>query len=136
MNVCKKVILHYSAEQVEAPIVYELVKRYNMIPNILRAQINPEKEGYLMIELCGEDDNYIKSIDYLRTTGVRVEFFAEKIVWVEGNCTQCGACTGLCPSGALVLNRPEMSISFISDKCVACGLCLMACPVKALKLDF
>ncbi len=49
------------------------------------------------------------------------------------SCTVCGACTSMCPSGAL--RREEGSIIFAYCYCIACGLCEKACPEKALTMQ-
>ncbi|MEG1500394.1 MAG: NIL domain-containing protein [Clostridiales bacterium] len=136
VDIMKKVILNYSSETVEEPIVYILTKEYNLIPNIVKANVNPEKEGYMVLELTGQEENYQKAIEYLRSRGMSVKPFAERVVWDEKNCTQCGACTGVCPSGALTLKRPEMTIVFNSEKCVICNMCIQACPINAVRQDF
>jgi len=51
---------------------------------------------------------------------------------IGASCTVCGACTSMCPAGALI--RDKGSISFIYRNCIACGLCEKACPEKALKM--
>ncbi|MEW5867325.1 MAG: 4Fe-4S binding protein [Bacillota bacterium] len=50
----------------------------------------------------------------------------------SGKCIQCGACTGVCPYGALTLKRPEMTLRFRPEYCIGCELCLQACPTRAL----
>ncbi|MEG1997625.1 MAG: 4Fe-4S binding protein, partial [Clostridiales bacterium] len=50
-------------------------------------------------------------------------------------CTQCGACTALCPTHALYVERPSMAVKFDGEKCIVCQICLQACPVKAVRLD-
>ena len=49
-------------------------------------------------------------------------------------CFQCGACTALCPTGALYIERPEMSVAFDADKCSACELCCVVCPARAMEV--
>jgi len=132
----KRIILYYAPNVVDEPIVYKLVTEYKMVPNIIRANISPEKEGSLVIELSGEHDDFEKSLDYLRCLGIRITPFGERVLWDEQICTQCGACTGVCPSGALSMLRPQMKIAFDAEKCVVCDMCLPACPVKAVRLDF
>ncbi len=47
-------------------------------------------------------------------------------------CTQCLACSNVCPSGALSAENGKLIVQH--DKCTACGLCLEICPTQALKL--
>ncbi len=129
----QKLVLRFPSTQVEQPIIYNLVKEYDLMVNILRADINPNKEGRLMMELSGEEDNFRRALDWLQEQGLRVMNLKQQIVWQEERCTQCGACSVICPSGALVLSRPEMKISFEEDKCVICELCLRACPARAME---
>lgn len=131
----KRIIMRYGSDVVDEPIVYALVKHYNMIPNIFKARVSPEKEGYLAMQLSGEEEDYYKSLEYLKSLNIRVEDFAERVLWDANTCIQCGACTGICPSKALFLNRPEMTVEFNEEKCIVCYECIAACPVNAVRLD-
>jgi ferredoxin len=53
----------------------------------------------------------------------------------DEKCYQCGACTGVCPTGALSVNRPDMAIPFDPEKCTACGLCVAVCPARAMEVS-
>lgn len=48
-------------------------------------------------------------------------------------CCHCGACAGLCPVGAITVNRNIVSVS--SEKCVDCGLCVYCCPACGYRLS-
>jgi len=49
-------------------------------------------------------------------------------------CTHCGACTAVCPTGALAIQRPEMNVVYDQTKCSLCELCIPACPVRIMKV--
>lgn len=132
----QKVVLYFSASMVEQPIVYHLVKDYDLVVNILRADISRSKEGRLVLELSGDDERYQAALDFLRSSGVRISPLKQQIVWNEERCTQCGACSTICPSEALVLERPSMLIRFQEDKCVVCEYCLKACPARAMEARY
>jgi ferredoxin len=132
----KKVVLYFSAAQSEQPIVYQLVKHYDLVFNILKADINTQKEGYLVLELEGSKDSYDSGMEYLKGLGVFIEPLSETVVWQEAVCIQCGACASFCPTEALAMNRESMEIGFDNDKCVVCGMCLDCCPTRAIKLHF
>ncbi len=47
----------------------------------------------------------------------------------EGLCCGCGACVGVCPTGALAINSDKSYTPVIDEsKCKPCGLCLHVCP--------
>ena len=133
MVVKQKLVFHFPPSVVEQPIIYRLVKDFDLMVNILRADINPKKEGRLMLELSGSETGYRQAIEWLRREGLNVLNLKQQIIWNEERCTQCGACSVICPSGALGLRRPEMTVSFEEDKCIACELCLKACPARAME---
>lgn len=136
MTVCKKIFLRFDAKQVDKPIIYSLIKDYGLVPNILKAEINPHKEGYVVMELCGENENYAAGLEFLNSLGIVVDALNKKVVWLENQCIQCGVCTGLCPTGALNMNRPDMEVTFDGEKCIVCEMCLKSCPAKAVELHF
>lgn len=131
-----KVVFYFSAVQSEQPVVYRLIKNYDLIVNILKADINPQKEGYLVVELEGEREKYDEAIAFVKNLGVIVEPLSETIVWQEEICIQCGACTSFCPTAALAMEREGMTVSFDNSKCVVCGMCLDCCPTRAIRLHF
>lgn len=132
----KKVIVRFSSESVEQPVIYRLVKDFDLIPNILRAEINPEKKGYILLGLSGYEQDYQHGMAYLEELGLSVQSIVEQVRWNEEQCTQCGGCTGVCPTGALSLERPAQTVRFDGEKCVVCNMCIKACPVQAVMLDF
>ena len=49
-------------------------------------------------------------------------------------CTLCQACTGVCPTGALLDNPETPMLRFTQSACVQCGLCAATCPEDAITL--
>ncbi|WP_418792238.1 NIL domain-containing protein [Phosphitispora sp. TUW77] len=129
----KKIILKFPSGIVEKPLIYHLVKDYDLMVNIIKANVNPNKEGSMVMELIGDSPSYDQGLDFLRSQGVLVDYLNEGIVRNIDRCTHCGACTSICPSGALYISRPSMEVIFEDDKCVICGVCLKTCPVRALE---
>ena len=46
-------------------------------------------------------------------------------------CIGCGACVGVCPVGALIMNDDGKSVCD-EGTCIDCGSCVSACPVSAI----
>ncbi|GAB4267414.1 NIL domain-containing protein [Thermincola ferriacetica] len=132
----KRIVLRFPSQIVDKPLLYHLVKDFGLMVNVLKANVNPRKEGFMVMELSGEPSSYDQGIDFLKKQGVTVEKLAEDIVRDVDRCTHCGHCTSLCPVGALYIIRPSMEVAFDEEKCIVCGLCLKACPVKAIELNF
>ena len=133
----KRVVLHFPHRLIDQPIVYALVKKYDLTFNILLARIMPNEEGVMVAELSGEDEKYEEGIQYLRDQGVDVQLLSRDVRRDEERCIHCGACTAVCPTGALSIpDRKTMIVEFDVDKCVACGLCVPACPPKAMHVAF
>ncbi|MFZ5591767.1 MAG: NIL domain-containing protein [Bacillota bacterium] len=128
----RKIVLRFGPDISDKPVIYRLVKDYDLLVNIVKANVNPQKEGTMVLELTGEQ--YDRGLEYLRSCGVIVQDLTQEIVRNEEKCTSCGACTAICPTGALHIQRPEMVVCFNSDDCVVCQLCVRACPVKAMEV--
>lgn len=134
MEISKKIVLKFPHVLVDKPIVYHLIKDFNLTFNILKANITPEEEGLMVIELKGEKEDYEKGVDFIKKQGVDVEPFEKEIFWNEEKCTQCGVCVTICPAEAIEIDRKTMKISFIKEKCIACELCVKPCPPKAFEV--
>ncbi len=129
-------VLYFPATVVEQPLTYALIKDYNLMINILKADINPKMEGRIVAEISGEEKNFHAGLEFLQSVGVRVFPLEQEIIWVEERCTHCGACAVICPAGALILERPEMVVRFESDKCIICEHCITACPARAMEVCY
>jgi ech hydrogenase subunit F len=49
-------------------------------------------------------------------------------------CVYCGICAKKCPTGALVVQRPQKKWGIDRLLCITCGYCVEACPKKSLAL--
>jgi ferredoxin len=132
----RMLVLRFSKDIVDQPIIANLVRDFNLSFNILKAQIFPRKEGMLVMELRGIKRDFEKGIRYLENLGVDIEPVGQGIRRDDDKCYQCGACTAVCPTGALHVNRPDMHVLFESERCSACELCVKTCPVRAMIVTF
>ena len=136
MVVSKRIVLHFPKRMVDRPIVCRLIKDYDLEFNILKASVNPQEEGLMVLELKGKQEDYDKGIRYLTTTGVRIQSLSQDVIRNEERCTHCGACITICPTGAFELDSPTRHVKFDNEKCLACGLCILACPPRAMEVHF
>lgn len=136
MAVSKKVVLRFPKRMVDRPIIYRLVKDYDLEFNILKASITPEQEGLLVLELKGNQQEYDKGIEFLIKAGVKIQSLSQDVTRNEERCTHCGACITVCPTGAFKLDQKTRMVIFQSEKCIACGLCIPACPPRAMEVHF
>jgi ferredoxin len=136
MAVCRRIVLKFPKNLVDKPLVYHLVKDYDLQFNILNAQVTQKEEGIMSLEIKGDKNNYNKGIEYLTKSGVTIEQLGQKIKKNEDNCTQCGLCLSVCPTPALTVDRKSRQVVFDSDQCVVCENCIRVCPVKAMEFHF
>jgi len=136
MVVSKRIVLHFPRRMGDRPIIYRLIKDYDLEFNILKALITPEDEGLMVLALSGEQENYDKGVKYLTENGVRIQALSQDVTRNEERCTHCGACITICPTDAFELDPLTRLISFDHEKCVACGVCIKACPPRAMEVHF
>lgn len=132
----KKIVLHFPHRLVDQPIVYKLVKDFDLKFNILKASVTPQEEGLMVLELLGDEQSFEKGMKYLVSSGVKVQPLSEDVVRNAAKCTDCGVCVPLCPVQALVVDEKTKKITFYEDKCIACELCVKICPNRAMEVHF
>ena len=130
--ITKKIYLYFPKSETEKPIVYHLVKDYDLIVNIFRAKVTPEEEGYLSLEVTGTQENIDRAFAFLATFDVVIHAGNKGVHWDENRCVHCCVCVVHCPTGALaVVDRPTRTVTFNEDGCVECLACIPACPFDA-----
>lgn len=130
----KRLDLTFPPRQSLKPVVYHLVKDYDIVPNILRAQIQPAQEGRMLVEVTGSKDLLAQGIAFLEAQGLTVREAASDIRLDEERCVVCGLCTAVCKPKALTLEGEVLR--FDKNKCVYCEACVVACPRRAIALEF
>ena len=130
----KILILRFPQTEVQKPIVCQLARVYDLTFNILNAAVLPRKEGIMVLELSGNKKNFREGVQYLKDQNVHVQNADQEVKRSKKKCTHCGACTAVCPTGALYVQRPEMTVEFDQQKCSVCELCGPACPTRAMSI--
>ena len=132
----KRYFLTFPTYSVTDPIIYNLVKKYDIPVSILKADINPGKEGNLLVEMSGEQSSIEAGIEYLKSQQIKCTSVLKRVRWNKDLCVHCGACTAVCFSEALIIDKKSWKVKFFAEHCVACGLCIKACPLKLFEMDF
>ena len=103
--------------------------------HLVQASITPRKEGFMTLEISGNQENCLQAIEYLRGQSITVTDPAQRISRNEDSCMHCGMCLAVCPRGSLYINREEHTVGFNIELCTACGLCTKICPVNAMTVE-
>lgn len=128
----QKVLLKYSTEKADKPILASIIRETDIPINILHADLTP-KGGEIFIELDASDEEVDEVIQLFEERGVETEKITHGIEFDEDICLDCGACISLCPTKALTLTD-DCSLKVEEEKCVYCGACVPVCPVNALSV--
>ncbi len=134
MEIKKRLVLRFSRQNWDKPIVYKLIKDYNLILNILIANILPRQESYLVTEVSGDEKNFNAGLKYLDKVGVRVSSIEQSVVRNIERCAHCGACIAVCPTKSISIDKDSKEVKFDFSKCSACGWCVKVCPYNALEM--
>ena len=70
--IVRRVYLNFTAEGVTQPIIYNVIKKFDVIPNIRGASIT-EDVGIMSVEFSGTREEVEKAIDWIRKQGVKVD---------------------------------------------------------------
>lgn len=133
----RKYVLDYSAETTSQPLLWHIVKTWDIKINILRAEISAGQEGNLLVEMEHADEGTLEqAVVWLEAQGVSCVSVSKRLAWQDDRCIDCGSCTGVCFSGALAMDRATWELVVESEKCTACGLCVTSCPMACFSLDF
>jgi ferredoxin len=134
MDISKRIVLHYPPRLTEKPIVYQLVKKYDLMFNILKAEFAVDGEGMLLLELTGTQRNLARSLKYLKNVGVTTDLMSQDIVRIDEKCVHCGVCASVCPTGAFFIQAPLMEVQLEPSRCMGCEECVKVCPYNAVKV--
>ena len=128
-------MLTFPPEATGEPITYNLIRKYNIMVNIVKADVSPGKIGHLVMEMTAPAKVLREGMAYMEQQNVECVPIDRTITYREDLCIHCGACSAVCFAGALTMNKKTAELSFEPEKCVVCELCLTACPLKLFSID-
>jgi hypothetical protein len=70
-NDALRLFVSFPETLVDRPLIYEIIKAYDVVPNIRRANVEGQA-GWIILELAGPHDACDAAIDYLRGLGCTV----------------------------------------------------------------
>ena len=73
----RRVMLNYPKELLSEPIIYTISQQFNLVANILRADVT-EEMGWITLELEGRDEDIEAGITWAISKGMRVEPISEE----------------------------------------------------------
>ena len=131
----KRVTITVPRTAIRIPLTYKLAKDFNIASNIIRAQVAPNQIGKLVVELQGDIDQIDAGIEWMRINDFKVFSASGEIVIDPDSCVDCGLCTGVCPTEALILNPETFGLDFRRSRCIVCEQCIPTCPVSAISTN-
>ncbi|MFM8238510.1 MAG: NIL domain-containing protein [Actinomycetota bacterium] len=74
-----RLFVSFPEELVDRPMIYEMVKRFDVVPNIRRANVEAHS-GWVILELAGDAEQCEAAIGYLESVGCTVSRMEGDIV--------------------------------------------------------
>jgi ferredoxin len=127
-----KLFMQFPTKLTDTPVTYELIKRFDLKVNILKANIDFNMVGTMLYDLEGSAKAIAESVSYLKNLGLDAKLVSTVITIDENRCTDCGLCTSVCGIKALTIGNPDWKLSYDTDKCVGCNHCIPVCPSRAI----
>ena len=130
----RKIKIDFNEGTVQGSVAYILVSEFNLVPNILKAEIDGDGSGIMIVSIVADDDTMNACIERLNSLGYIASTMVSHITHDAERCFSCGACTSLCPTKSIFLDKDTSEFRMNPDSCIACGSCIDSCSVKALSL--
>lgn len=132
----RRLTLSYPPDVVQEPVIYHLVKDYDLKVNILKAKVLPREGGRLILELSGNREALDAGMAYMAGLSIDVKPIVREIRVDPDKCLSCSACTAICPTQALHMDMETWEVDLDYDKCVLCESCVSVCPYRAIDIYF
>ncbi len=76
MPIERRAHLTYPPHLTDQPLIYELIKKFDVVVNILEANVTPQ-EGWLLVAVRGEEQVIKEGLEWMSAQGIEVKEWAE-----------------------------------------------------------
>ena len=66
----KKVVISFPDGEASRPLIYELIKKFDIMVSIIKADIDGGRSGKLVLELDSDSEHIRQAIDFMQQSGV------------------------------------------------------------------
>ena len=77
MPIERKVHLAYPPHLVDQPIIHEFIRKFDVVVNILEANVTPQ-EGWLLVAVRGEEQVVNEGLEWMSAQGIEVKEWAKE----------------------------------------------------------
>lgn len=67
----RRVTLYFPPQRIKEPVIYTLGQKFKIITNIRKANVD-EDFGWVTLEIEGSEEEFAKSVEYLKELGIKV----------------------------------------------------------------
>lgn len=127
--------IDFNESNVLDSVTYTLVSEFNLRPNVLKAVIDGDGSGYMLVSIIGDEELIKKGMARIQEIGFAVKELTGHIYHDRNRCWDCGACVSLCHTRSLYHDPETLEVFLDTKTCIACGSCINGCSVKAIRLE-
>jgi ferredoxin len=130
----RKYKIIFDDTNVQESVAYILVSEFDLKPNVLKAVIDGDGSGVMILSLVGDEEKLDRAAERLREAGFIVTELEKRITRDEKLCWNCGACVSICPVYCFSHDKDTWEVQVDNSKCISCGACINSCSAHALSL--
>ena len=127
--------IDFNESNVLDSVTYTLVSEFNLRPNVLKAVIDGDGSGYMLVSIMGDEKIVKNGMARISEIGFSVKELTGHIYHDRERCWSCGACVSLCHTKSLYHDPETMEVHLDTKTCIACGSCINGCSVRAIQLE-
>ena len=85
-QVTRRVILAFPKFTAGQPIITGLIREYDLEVNIYRASVTPNEEGYIALDIKGDEEQIEEGLEFIRSFQVDVNLTMNSFLWDKNKC--------------------------------------------------
>lgn len=68
----RKLKIDYPLARISEPVITRLVTEFALVPNLLRADVDARKGGWMVTEVTGDPESIDKAVEWMQSHGLTI----------------------------------------------------------------